>query len=141
LIILDTNVISEPVRPTPDPAVLSWLDAQDVETLFLAAISVAELRHGVTTLPDGKRRKTLALALEERILPLFNGRVLPFDNPASAAYATIRVRARKAGVAISAADGYIAATAAAHGFAIATRDGGPFGAAGVAVINPWAGID
>jgi predicted nucleic acid-binding protein len=137
LIVLDTNVISEPVRASPDPTVLSWLDAQNAETLYLSAISVAELRHGVAALPDGKRRKTLAMMLEERILPLFEKRILPFDEQASAGYAAIRVRARKAGVAISAADCYIAATVAAHGFAIATRDAGPFEAAGVTVINPW----
>lgn len=137
MIILDTNVISESVRPVPDPGVVAWLDEQDVETLFLSAISVAELRHGVAALPDGKRRRILATALEERILPLFKNRMLSFDDSASKAYASIRVCARKAGMAISAADGYIAATAAAHGFAIATRDVGPFMAAGVPVINPW----
>ena len=137
MIILDTNVISESVRPVPDAVVLAWLDAQDVETLFLSCISVAELRHGVAALPDGKRRRILATALEERILPLFENRMLPFDDGASHAYATIRIQARKAGIAISAADSYIAATAAAHGFAIATRDVGPFEAAGVPVINPW----
>jgi predicted nucleic acid-binding protein len=137
LIILDTNVISEAVRLAPDPAVRAWLDEQDVETLFLTAISAAELRHGVAALPDGKRRRALSLSLEERILPLFANRVLPFDDDASKAYATIRVRAHKAGKAISAADGYIAATAASRGFAIATRDTGPFEAAGVPVINPW----
>jgi toxin FitB len=141
LIVLDTNVISEPMRPKPDAAVLAWLDAQDVETLFLSAISVGELRHGVALLPEGKRRKALAAALEDRILPLFESRILPFDGPASAAYAVVSAHARKAGMAISAADGYIAATAAAHGFAIAARDGSPFEAAGIAVINPWQELD
>jgi predicted nucleic acid-binding protein len=87
MIILDSNVISEPVRPSPYPAVLSWLDQQAIDLLFLTAIGVAELRHGMATVPDGRRRRTLAMALEERILPLFDQRILPFDGPVAAAYA------------------------------------------------------
>lgn len=137
MIVLDTNVISEPLRPIGNPGVLAWLDQQDIETLFLTTISLAELRHGVAALPDGRRRKSLSTALEDRVIPLFGSRVLPFDAAATRAYAAIRVRAQKAGKAIGAADSYIAATVAAHGFAIATRDGSAFEAAGITVIDPW----
>lgn len=137
MIVLDTNVISEPLRPRSEPAVLAWLDDQDSETLFMTAISLAELRHCVAALPKGKRRKELAEALEEKILPLFAGRILPFDEAAAASYAEIRVRARATGKAIGTADSYIAATVAAHGFAIATRDTTPFEAVGLKIVNPW----
>ncbi|HEV2572777.1 MAG TPA: type II toxin-antitoxin system VapC family toxin [Beijerinckiaceae bacterium] len=136
MIILDTNVVSEPLRPAPEAAVLAWLDQQAIETLFLSTISLAELRYGVAALPSGRRKEGLNAALD-RVILLFGQRVLPFDAAAAEAYATIRAHSKTAGKAIAAADGYIAATAAAHGFAVATRDTGPFEAAGVAVINPW----
>lgn len=137
MILLDTNVVSEPLRAAPDANVLAWLDAQAIETLYLSAISLAELRFGIAALPEGKRRESLLASLEQRVLPLFVGRILPFDAPAAQAYAELRARARAAGQAIATADGYIAAIAATHGFAIATRDTTPFEAAGVGVINPW----
>lgn len=137
MILLDTNVISEPLKRTADTAVLAWIDAQLVETLYLSTISLAELRFGIAALPEGQRRDTLQSSLEQRILPLFAGRILPFDTPASVAYAQLRARARSQGKAIAPADGYIAATAAAHGLMVATRDTGPFEAAGLTVINPW----
>ncbi|MGH7037572.1 MAG: type II toxin-antitoxin system VapC family toxin [Acetobacteraceae bacterium] len=137
MIVLDTNVVSEPLRAAASPAVIAWLDRQNIETLFLSTISLAELRYGVAALPEGRRKDGLRAALEERIFALFGPRVLAFDTAAADAYAVIRARARAAGKTIGAADGYIAATAAAHGFAVATRDTGPFEAAGVPVINPW----
>ncbi len=140
MIVLDTNVISEPLRPAGDPAVLAWLDRQNIETLFLTTISLAELRYGVAVLPDGRRKEGLRTALEARIFALFGSRMLPFDATAAEAYAVIRTRAKLAGKVIAAADGYIAATAAAHGFSVATRDTGPFVAAGLAVINPWVAM-
>lgn len=138
MILLDTNVMSEPLRPAPEPRVIDWIDAQAMETLFLSAITVAELRAGVALLPSGKRRAGLQENLEKRVLPLFAGRVLPFDLACTPAYAALMTKARGIGLAIATADGYIAAIAATHGFAVATRDTGPFDAAGVTVINPWA---
>ena len=137
MILLDTNVLSEPLRPAPEPRVVAWIDAQALETLYLSAITVAELRAGVALLPAGKRRSALQQGLETRVLPLFAGRVLPFDLACTPAYAALMARARKAGLALATADGYIAAIAAANGLAVATRDTSPFEAAGVTVINPW----
>jgi predicted nucleic acid-binding protein len=137
VILLETNVVSEPLRHAPEQRVIRWIDAQAMETLFLSAITVAELRAGVALLPAGKRRTGLQENLEKRVLPLFAGRVLPFDLNCTPAYAALTAKARAAGLAVAAADGYIAAIAAAHGLAVATRDTGPFAAAGVAVINPW----
>jgi toxin FitB len=137
VILLDTNVVSEPLRPSPDTRVIGWIDAQALETLFLSAITVAELRAGVALLPAGKRRAGLQENLETRVLPLFAGRVLPFDLGCTQAYAVLMAKARASGLAIAGADGYIAAIAAANGLAVASRDTGPFEAAGAAVINPW----
>ena len=137
MILLDTNAVSEPLRPAPDARVIEWIDAQRLETLFLSAITVAELRAGMALLPAGKRRAGLQQSLETRVLPLFAGRVLPFDFGCTQAYAELMSKARASGLAIASADGCIAAIAAANGLAVATRDTGPFEAAGVAVINPW----
>lgn len=137
MILLDTNVLSEPLKAAGDATVLAWMDAQIIETLYLSTISLAELRFGIAALPGGKRQETLHLSLEQRILPLFAGRVLTFDDGASRSYAALRTRARAMGLAITPADGYIAAIAATHGFTVATRDTSPFEAAGLTVINPW----
>ena len=137
MILLDSNVVWEPLRPSPDTRVIEWIDAQALETLFLSAITVAVLRAGVAQLPAGKRRAGLQESLETRVMPLFAGRVLPFDLSCTQAYAELMAKARAAGLAIAGADGYIAAIAAANGLAVASRDTGPFEAAGAAVINPW----
>lgn len=137
MILLDTNVVSEPLKLTGDVSVLTWIDAQSIETLYLSTISLAELRFGIAALTPGKRKDTLHASFEQRILPLFAGRILPFDTAASEAYAELRARARAQGRAIAPADGYIAATATSHGLMVATRDTGPFEAAGLTVINPW----
>ncbi|MBZ5794334.1 type II toxin-antitoxin system VapC family toxin [Burkholderia contaminans] len=138
MILVDTNVISEPLRREPSAAVIEWLDAQNVETLFLAAISLAEIRLGVAVLPEGRRREWLHQSIEQRVLPLFRGRILPFDDAASKAYASLRARARAAGAAIAPSDGFIAGTAEANGLIVATRDVTPFEAMGIRVIDPWA---
>lgn len=137
MILIDTNVISELWKVEPYPAVLAWIDAQAVETLYLSAITVAELRFGVATMPEGKRRSIYRDRLEREVLPAFSGRVLPFDLEASQAYAELMARAKSEGKAIGKADGYIAATAAARALTVATRDVAPFQATGLAVINPW----
>jgi predicted nucleic acid-binding protein len=137
LILLDTNVVSEPLRATPEQRVIAWLDAQPLETLFLSVITVAELRYGLARLPNGRRRKLLAEHLENRVLPTFAGRVLTFDLPATEAYAELMAKAQAAGQAIGMADGLIAAISRTNGMMVATRDAAPFAAAGVAVIDPW----
>ena len=137
MIVLDTNVLSELWRVTPDPGVLAWVDAQAIETLYLTAVTVAELRFGFATMPAGKRRDIFRDRLEREVLPAFAGRVLPFDLDASRHYADFMLRARAAGKAIGMADGTIAAAAAVRGFIVATRDTSPFETAGIGVINPW----
>ena len=137
MIILDTDVVSEPMKPDGHRGVQAWLDEQIAETLYLTSISLSELLLGVEFLPDGKRKVGLVGALGELLTTLFGARVLPFDQHAATMYAVLVSRARAAGRAISMADGQIAAIAAAHGFTVATRDAGPFLAAAVPVVNPW----
>ncbi|MDC9620733.1 type II toxin-antitoxin system VapC family toxin [Xenorhabdus sp. XENO-7] len=137
MIVLDTNVISETLRQVSEPHVIEWLDSQPIETLYLSTITLAELRFGMASLPPGKRRDNLQKSLESRVLPLFAGRLLPFDMLASQSYGELMAKARTLGLAISKADGYIAATAIANGMMVATRDVSPFKAADVDVINPW----
>ncbi len=137
MIVLDTNVISELWKIDPNPDVLAWIDAQAIETLYLSVITVAELRYGLATMCEGKRRTIYQDRLEREVLPAFTARVLPFDLDASQAYASLMARARAAGNAIGMADGYIAAIANTHGFTVAARDVAPFQAAGLKVTNPW----
>ena len=137
MILLDTNVISEPQRREPNARVLEWIDAQALETLYLSAITVAELRAGIALMPAGKRRDSLHDNLEKRLLPMFANRVLSFDMACAKAYAELLAKSRAAGLAVETADALIAAIALANGFAVATRDTNPFEAAGVSFINPW----
>lgn len=137
MILLDTSVVSEAMRPKPDRRVLAWLDTQDEGSLYLAAVSVAELLLGIQSLPVGKRRKTLADALDQQIIALFGARVVPFDLAAAEAYAKLVARARRHGHPIAIADAQIAAIATTLQFSVATCDEAPFQAAGVPVINPW----
>lgn len=135
MILLDTNVVSEPLKLNADRTVVAWIDAQVIETLYLSTVSVTELRYGIAVLPAGKK-KSLRTSLDERILPLFKSRILPFDIDASEICAELRARAHAAGQGIGTADSYIASIAAAKGFAVATRDTQPFEAMGVTVISP-----
>jgi predicted nucleic acid-binding protein len=137
MILFDTNVVSEMLREVPNAAVLAWLDRQNADSLCLSAISVAEILFGIDLLPEGKRKRALAINASEQILTLFQDRILPFDKAAAYKYADIVDNARRCGLAIAQADGQIAAVAAAYGFAVATRDTSPFLAASLTVINPW----
>ena len=137
MIILDTDVLSEPLRPAPDTGVVGWLDAQAIETLYLTTISLAEVRHGIAALPAGRRRQVLDDRFESDVLPAFSGRIMAFDEQASACCAAVRAGARRRGDAIGDFDALIAGIAVSRGFAVATRDTAPFLAANVAVINPF----
>jgi len=137
MIVLDTNVISEAMKPEPQSSVRDWLDAQAAETLFLSTVTIAELLFGIGALPEGKRRDNLS-ATVDGVLNLFAGRILPFDTAAARRYAELAVKARAAGKGFPTPDGYIAAIAAAQGFAVASRDTSAFHAAGLTVIDPWS---
>jgi toxin FitB len=136
MILLDTNVVSEAMKPEPNPAVRNWLDEQAAETLYLSSVTIAELMFGIGTLPKGRRKDKLAAALDG-VLELFTDRILPFDIGAARRYADLAVKARAAGKGFPTPDGYIAATAASREFAVASRDTSAFIAAGLTVIDPW----
>ena len=136
MILLDTNVVSEAMKPEPDETVRAWLDEQAAETLYLSSVTVAELMFGIGALPDGKRKDKLTDAVEG-VMELFADRILPFDTDAARRYAELAVKARAAGRGFPTPDGYIAAIAASRGFVVATRDASAFDAAGLEVIDPW----
>ena len=136
MIVLDTNVVSEAMKPEPDPAVRDWLDEQAAETLYLSSVTVAELLFGIGSMPEGRRKQKLTTTLDG-MLSLFDRRILAFDTDAARHYADLAVSARKTGKGFPTPDGYIAAIATAHGFAVATRDASAFNAAGVPVFDPW----
>jgi len=137
MILLDTNVVSELMRPAPSEAVLAWFAAQDAADLYLSAIGEAELRRGAAMLPAGKRRDPLMAAIDAMIAEDFAGRILPFDSNAAQAFVLVFMERRAAGRPISFADCQIAATARAQGAAIATRNTADFAGCGIAVIDPW----
>ncbi|MCY4004275.1 MAG: type II toxin-antitoxin system VapC family toxin [Rhodospirillales bacterium] len=138
MVVIDTNVVSELMRPTPEPAVMAWFSRQDSGDLYLTAISEAELRAGAAILPSGHRRDRLAAEVDAVVREDFSGRVLPFDSAAARAYATIAASRRSIGRPILEADCQIAAIARARDAAVATRNGTDFQHCGIAVIDPWA---
>jgi toxin FitB len=136
MIVLDTNVVSEAMKPEPNTLVRDWLNDQAAETLYISSVTLAELLFGIGALPRGKRKNMLSKTLDG-LMRLFRDRVLPFDTDAARHYAELAVAARHAGKGLPTADGYIAAIAVSRGYSVATRDMAPYLAAGVTVINPW----
>lgn len=137
MILLDTNVLSELMRPAPDLGVERWLAGQPDASVFISAITEAELRYGAAVLPSGKRRSVLVTEIEGMLGEEFGGRILPFDSLAARAFAIIASDRRHAGKPISQADAQIAAIARSRGASLATRNVPDFEGCGVEVINPW----
>ena len=138
MIILDSNVISEMLRPTPDPGVVTWVKRHSASQLFTTAVTEAELRYGVTRLEAGRRKDALGIAIDDIFLKDLAGRILPFDSEASIAYAQIVSGRERAGRPISQFDAQIAAIAQSRGADIATRNVRDFEACGVDLIDPWS---
>jgi predicted nucleic acid-binding protein len=137
MIVVDTNVVSEVMRPQPSPAVLAWLNAQDSNLLFISTITLAEIGYGLRVLPDGLRRRQLQVRFEQFVAQAFEERVLAFTTPAAHAYAEIMGYRKETGHTMSMPDGQIAAIALAHGFAVATRNTRDFKDCGLELINPF----
>ncbi len=135
MIVLDTNVLSELMRPEPEAAVLQWMAAQ-TDALYVTALSYAEILLGIDLLPKGKRRQRLGEQATAMFTEDFAGRILSFDLATAPAYAAIAGKRQKAGQRLSPIDGMIAAVAHVHSASIATRDG-DFAGCGVPLINPW----
>ena len=136
-VLLDTNVVSEPVRKAPDPAVDAWDAARPLEDLFFSAVGEAELRYGAAIPPEGRRRETLVLDIERMLRDAFEDRVLPFDRAAAREYAGIAATRRAAGRPVSPADCQIAAIARSRGMAVATRNVRDFEDIDIEVVDPW----
>jgi toxin FitB len=137
MIVLDTNVVSELMKSAPEAAVMSWINAMPAATVFVSAVTQAEILYGVALVPEGKRRDGLTRAARTAFETYFRGRILPFDPEAAEAFATLAAGRRQAGRPISQADAQIAAIARSRGAALATRDVPDFEGCGVEIVNPW----
>ena len=138
MIVLDTNVVSELMRPAPAPSVVGWVRGCDVRELQTTAITVAEIGYGIRRLVDGQRRDRLQSAAGE-LFARFANQVLAFDIPAAEQYASLVTERERAGRPIDGFDAQIAAICLAHGSTLATRNTKEFEGTGVTVIDPWAG--
>ena len=136
MIVLDTDVVSEAMKPEPHPSVRAWLNDQAAQTLYLSSVTLTELLFGIAALPASKRKDMLAQALDG-LMGLFRDRVLPFDIDAARHYADLAATAKTRGRGFPTPDGYIAAIATSRRFIVASRDTAPYEAAGVTVISPW----
>jgi len=137
MIIVDTNVLSEEMKPIPAASVLAWFRRQSAVDLFTTAVCQAEILLGVAMLPNGRRKFDLE-AVARSVLGLFVGRILPFDSAAAATYAEIVAARQKVGRPINDFDAQIAAIARSRDMALATRNSSDFEGIGVHIINPWA---
>jgi toxin FitB len=137
VIVLDTNVISEAMRPAPDATVMAWLRAQPLLEVATTAVSLAEIDYGLCRIPQGRRRKDLEAKLQTFLTRGFRDRMLPFDEAAARLYGSIVTIRQGMGRPIDAFDAMIAAIARSRAAAIATRNVADFEGCGVTVIDPW----
>lgn len=137
MIILDTNVLSEVMRPEPEQVVVDWLDVQEMHALAITSITVAEILYGITRLPDGKRKYALLVKATAMLEEDFEGRILSFDGGAAIYYAEQAAMAEKMGRGVQMADAQIAAICLQHQAKLATRNVRDFAAFDVEIINPW----
>ncbi len=138
MIILDTNVLSELLRPQPEQAVADWISRQRSSAVFTTSVTEAEIRYGVERLPTGQRKEALHRAITGIFQEDFLGRILPFDSDAAIAYAEIVTSRDQAGRPISQFDAQIAAIAGSRGAELATRNERDFLGCGLRLYNPWS---
>lgn len=137
MILLDTNVISELIRPSPDIAVRQFLLSRSSDELFTSSVCEAEIRYGLARMATGRRREDLTARIAAFLLKAFPARILPFDTGCAALYGEIRASREAAGRPITVEDAMIAATARAYGAILATRNLADFDGVSIQVINPW----
>jgi len=137
MILLDTNIISEVMRPQPSEGVLGWLDHHTMDGLWVSSISIAEIHYGLMILPTGQRRELLTSRFSQFIRNGFSSRIVAFDEGAALAYARIMANRKQMGRPMSLPDGQIAAIAQVHGLALATRNTADFEYCDIALINPF----
>ena len=138
MIVLDTNVLSEIIKPTPGPRVFEWVESIPTRETAITAITVAEILYGIVRMPDGARREKLTAGAEAIFGEEFQNRILSFDADSAVEYATLVVGREVAGRPISMADAQIAAICRVHGATLATRNARDFEETGVRVVNPWS---
>ena len=136
--LLDTNVVSEWVKPRPDPSVVAWLAEVDKDNVFLSVATFAEVRRGIERLPQGARRARLAAWLADELPARFENRALAIDRAVAEAWGVVAARSQAAGATMATMDAFFAATAAAHGLTLVTRNTRDFQAAGVRLFDPWS---
>lgn len=137
MIVLDTSVVFELIRPAPAPQVIQWVDAHDTSDLTISSVTAAELRAGAAVLPAGRRRARITRQINELIEETFAGYVLAFDVACSRHYAAVVAKRRKLGKPITSLDAQIAAICREYGAPLATRHGNDFAGVGVKIIDPW----
>lgn len=135
--LLDTNVVSEWMKPRPNLGVMEWLETADEDRLFLSVATLGELRYGIERLAKGQRRAQLEEWLETELVDRFEGRVLIINDTVAATWGKVLAKADATGKPMGTMDGFIAATALMHGMSIVTRNEIDFAEAGVATFNPW----
>jgi toxin FitB len=138
--LLDTNCISELVRPRPEPRVMDWMEAADERMLHLSVLTVGEIRKGVAGLPQGRRRTRLETWLEVELKARFAGRIVPIDGAIADRWGLIAAGARRRGKALPVIDGLLAATALHHNLTVVSRNASDFANAQVQVLNPWEAV-
>ncbi len=139
--LLDTNVISEATRPSPDPNVMVWLAAADEDRLFLSVATLAEISRGVEAMRAGKKQRRSREWLLNELIPRFEGRILPVDAAVGLLWGATLVRSKQAGHEIEAIDALIAATAERHDLTLATRNTADFKVLKLPLFNPWGSVD
>ncbi len=140
MIILDTNVLSELMRPRPSPAVTRWVASQPISSLFTTSITEAEIFYGIELLPKGSRRDSFRAAAESMFAADFSGRILPFGSDTARAFSKLAAHRRQLGRPISHPDAQIASIARLRGAALATRNAADFAECGIQVIDPWTEV-
>ena len=137
MLMLDTNMLSEIMRPKPERKIVEWIVRQPSDDLFTAAVCQAEILSGLAIMPSGRRRADLEDAAHAMFAEDFDGRILPFDTEAAAAYAEVFAARRKAGRPSGTIDLMLVAVARVHGARVVTRNVADFEGVGVAIVNPW----
>lgn len=136
--LLDTNVVSEWVKPRPNPGVVSWLARIDEDQVFLSVVTLTELRYGIERMPRGRRQKQLSVWLEKSLPVRFEGRILSVDRAVADACGRLVARGEAVGRPLEAMDAFIAATAEVHRLTLVTRNTSDFHSIVKAMVNPWA---
>jgi predicted nucleic acid-binding protein len=135
--LLDTNIISELVKPRPEPSVTAWIEGTDESLLYLSVLTLGEIRRGIAALPQSRRRAALEAWLDKDLRARFEGRILVIDYEVADRWGLLSAAARNSGIALPVIDGLLAATALDHNLTLVTRDTGQIPTTGVTVFNPW----